>query len=297
MQYPEVRRLADAHHGVMALEELRRHVSRSTMSSWLARGWLVRIAPRAFAFQPRPTWRQVLHGIHLSSPQLIVSHRSAAALLGIVGSNRVCEFICATDAAPRLDSARVHESNFIPPRHWQVIHGTPVTSAARTLFDLSSVHDEERLIDLITVAIDLRLVTIAEVRRMLETMRRRGRRRTTVLEAVAYDAKFDDPKNRSDLEREARRLILDAGLPEPSAQHGVVFEHFTLHPDLSYPQWKFAIELDGYVPHGTRNAFDDDRERDAYLTMEGWHVVRFSSNTLHLLVPTIAAYASRRLAA
>jgi hypothetical protein len=297
MQYPDVRKLADSHHGVISLNELRQHIGRSTMTDWLAKGWLVRIAPRAFAFHARPSWRQMVHGLHLSSPQLIVSHRSAAHLWGISTTCRTYEFICPTDSAPRLNQATVHESNFIPMRHWQVVRGTPVTSVARTLFDLSSIYDEEHLLNMVTTAIDLRLITVSETRRMLETMRRRGRRRTTVLEAVAYHAKFDDPRNRSDLEREARKLIVEAGLPEPLAQHGVVFEHFTLHPDLCYPQWKFAIELDGYIPHGTRHAFDDDRERDAYLTIEGWHVVRFSSNTLHLLVPTITAYAARHLAA
>jgi very-short-patch-repair endonuclease len=92
-------------------------------------------------------------------------------------------------------------------------------------------------------------------------------------------------------------LLAKAKLPEPVAQHAVVFERFTLHPDLAYPEIGLAIELDAFDYHGrTEEQFDDDKERDAFLTMRGWRVERFSPKTMHLLVPVVRTLLGRKTA-
>ncbi len=42
-----------------------------------------------------------------------------------------------------------------------------------------------------------------------------------------------------------------------------------------------VVELDGYGAHGTRHAFEDDRERDRLLQLAGFRVVRVTWRQLH----------------
>ena len=44
--------------------------------------------------------------------------------------------------------------------------------------------------------------------------------------------------------------------------------------DFHWPEARLVVELDGYEYHGTRQAFEDDRARDAALTAAGWRVIR-----------------------
>lgn len=287
MQYPEVAAMARHTHNVMRRDVLSKVVSNVTISRWISRGILLPITSQVVCFSAMPTWRERLHAFHLST-QYVASHRSALRLWGLspiaVGQ---FEFTAPPDPTRVRSGMFLHESNYMPASHWRVVDGTAVTSPARAVLETSAVWWPERLRELVNNALDSRLTSIAELRRTHEAMRRRGRRRTTFLAPILDDPYYDDPKNRSELERKARHLIKRAGLPLPISQNAVVLEHATLHPDFCYPDIRLAVELDGFSAHGTRKGFDDDRERDAYLAMVGWQVVRFSDKTIHMLVPLI----------
>ena len=44
----------------------------------------------------------------------------------------------------------------------------------------------------------------------------------------------------------------------------------------SFPAHRLVIELDGYETHGTRRAFEQDRERDRKLQAAGYRVIRIT---------------------
>lgn len=46
--------------------------------------------------------------------------------------------------------------------------------------------------------------------------------------------------------------------------------------DVAYLEFRLVIELDGFGSHGTREAFQSDRERDRKLVAAGWRIVRFT---------------------
>jgi very-short-patch-repair endonuclease len=50
--------------------------------------------------------------------------------------------------------------------------------------------------------------------------------------------------------------------------------------DFSWPEQRLIVETDGHRHHGTRAAFERDRERDALLTALGWRVVRITHRRL-----------------
>jgi very-short-patch-repair endonuclease len=50
--------------------------------------------------------------------------------------------------------------------------------------------------------------------------------------------------------------------------------------DFLWPVRGVAVETDDWQGHRGRQAFEDDRARDAYLRLEGYEVLRFTSRQL-----------------
>ena len=94
------------------------------------------------------------HGVYLAAvmacgPGAALSHRSAAALLGLrPGSGRIEVTVPAV--CRQVSGVRIYRSRMLDPRDFTVVDGIPVTSVARTLLDLSAVvrpNDLELAID------------------------------------------------------------------------------------------------------------------------------------------------------
>jgi hypothetical protein len=102
--------------------------------------------------------------------------------------------------------------------------------------------------------------------------RAQGRRGAALLDAVLRDLADDKPPTRNDFEREFLQLCEEAKVPPPqvNAVHGHIY------PDFRWPDKRLVVETDGYETHGTRTAFERDRERDRRLVVDGWRVVRIT---------------------
>jgi very-short-patch-repair endonuclease len=86
---------------------------------------------------------------------------------------------------------------------------------------------------------------------------------------------FERPTD-NDFEDRFRDLVRRAGLPQPRAQ-------YPLGPyklDFAWPEYRVAVETDGWATHGRRQAFEDDRARDARLLAAGWRVLRITYRRL-----------------
>jgi Protein of unknown function (DUF559) len=81
---------------------------------------------------------------------------------------------------------------------------------------------------------------------------------------------------RSRLERDFRRLLHEHGLPQPIS-NGFVYGY---EVDLHWPEHRLIAELDGWLYHGHRRAFETDRERDLVLATHGWRTVRLTAAQL-----------------
>jgi very-short-patch-repair endonuclease len=75
------------------------------------------------------------------------------------------------------------------------------------------------------------------------------------------------------------RAIVSYGNPEPVQQHWVRLGTRRCRIDLAYPDFRVAIEVDGWDAHRSRTAFDRDRARENDLVVAGWRVLRFTSNS------------------
>jgi very-short-patch-repair endonuclease len=204
-------------------------------------------------------------------PDAMLSHQTAAAQWGI-GQPSVKFHVTTPTSRRSRPKIRAHTA-ILHPEDVAVRDHIPVTSVARTILDLAATLNHERLTHLIEEAdrkelIDLRALDRAVARRP----RAAGVRRLKAVLAT-YRAPAD---TRSKLERDFRRLLTKAGLPEP--QFNVVVAGLAV--DVYWPQWKLVVELDGEPYHNNPSAYETDRIRDAILQKAGLRVLRVTGKRL-----------------
>jgi very-short-patch-repair endonuclease len=62
----------------------------------------------------------------------------------------------------------------------------------------------------------------------------------------------------------------------PLVNQWILLDGGEVQVDLLWPRQKLIVEVDGHRFHGTRSAFEQDRERDQRLVLAGYSVVRFT---------------------
>ena len=75
--------------------------------------------------------------------------------------------------------------------------------------------------------------------------------------------------------------MVDAGLPEPVPNVPVrLSSGSVVHPDLSYPERRIALEYLGDIHRTQRRRWQDDLRRRRALAAIGWHVVEVTADDL-----------------
>jgi very-short-patch-repair endonuclease len=95
---------------------------------------------------------------------------------------------------------------------------------------------------------------------------------------------------RSELERLFLRLCRRRRLPEPEVNARLS----GYEVDFLWRRHRLVVETDGFRHHGNRNAFEDDRARDAHLQSLGYRVVRFTFRQVRD-TPAVVGSSMRRL--
>jgi very-short-patch-repair endonuclease len=206
-------------------------------------------------------------------PDAVISHWTASALWGFATSSSKIHVTTPTARRSRrgiiVHTSPLHAED--ATRH----NGIPTTSVARTLLDIASLVDQDRLARIIENAVRLEVFDLrAFDRAIARTIRRTG---VPKLRAALADYRHT-PELRSNNERLFRKLIADAGLPEP--QFNVLLEG--LRVDVYWPQWRLVVEIDSVAFHMTPSAFERDRIRDAILQKAGYRVLRITENRLKI---------------
>jgi hypothetical protein len=209
-------------------------------------------------------------GIQACGSSSVLSHRCAAALLGIRPSSRYVVDVTAPCGSRRdRPGIEVHRTRRLDPEDRDVEDGIPVTTVARTLLDLAEVLPPGDLANAIESSERLRLFDLRAVEDVIS--RSPGRRGLRVLRG-ALEAYRPPPATRSQLERRFLDLVDDAGLPRPAVN--VLVED--LDVDAVWHDARLVVELDSRSFHDTQEAFERDRIRDATLQLAGYRVVRLT---------------------
>jgi hypothetical protein len=193
-----------------------------------------------------------------------------------------------------IDGVTMHETSVFDVGHVTRVAGVPVTSPARTLYDLTAVVRPwvaERAVD---EALRRKIVRLEDIAAVAERLEGRGRRRCTVMRDILDRRSPGYDPGESHPERRIADLLVRAGLPEPTMQHPVEINGRRYRIDLCYPHHRIAIEFDSWQYHSGRQAFDDDRARANELVLLGFVVLHFTSKSSdQTIVDTVRAAIER----
>jgi very-short-patch-repair endonuclease len=272
---------AAAHHGVFTRSEARAvGISDRSIDARAAVGRYERIEPGVYAVAgaPRTPMRR-LAGAIASFPALAaVSHQTAAEMWGLTDRGiRVIEVVTTRWDRVRRKEITVHESLDLLDEDVVELHGIPVTTPARTVVDLGA---SNRWIVEAALESGIRrgLFTLGEVAAFVDRVARRGRRGVGVIRPLIEARARWDAATESELEDRFRRLLADAGLPDPEPQFVVRDRNgtFVARADFAYPAARLLVELDSEAHHLDRIAFRRDRSKHNRASMLGWLVLRYT---------------------
>jgi len=214
----------------------------------------------------------------------LLSHRSAAALWGLARQRSSLIDITAEmgrQGICRREGIFIHRGR-LHPEDRAVRTGIPVTTVARTLFDMAEFVSLKRLESAWEEADRLGLLELREVERVCE--RGYGRRALRPIRRLLAEARAATI-TRSPLEDDFAAFCRDRGLPTPSFNTTVLgFE-----VDALWPRQRLAAELDSWEFHGHRAAFERDRARDSALQVAGYRIIRVTYRRVHSEADKLAA--------
>jgi len=268
----EIARLAECQHGVVSHRELSElGLSRSAVQRRLKAGRLHRLHVGVYSVGHGrvPLTGRWMAAVLACGPCALLSHRSAAALWGLLPSARGSIDVTGPRTRERARGVTVHRTRSIRPADRDEQEGIPVTSVMRTIVDLADVVRLDRL---------QRAVDSAEHRGLFDLRALpdlRGRRGRGRLEHVLETYREPPPTN-SEFERRFSYFCRDHCLTQPDFN----VEVEGLLVDAVWWDAKLVIELDSYAHHGTRRSFEEDRRRDMKLQAAGYRVLRITYRQL-----------------
>ncbi len=171
---------------------------------------------------------------------------------------------CAASSRPGI---RVHRVSTLRPEDVTVYDGIPVTTVARTLYDLARTAPAHEVESALAHALDRRMIDAGELRAWLG---RRSRHAGAPRLQALLDSDQPPALLRSAAEARFLALVRKAQLPDP--QCNVRVRGFEV--DFYWRAERFAVEMDGFAYHASSRAFESDRRRDAVLVSAGIRVMR-----------------------
>jgi hypothetical protein len=291
--------LATRQHGVVSRAQLRDlGVADSAIGYRVARGRLHRVHQGVFAvghrlLTARGRWSAA---VLACGPGAVLSHASAAALWELRPSAAayVDVTIRRTGRLTR-PGIRIHRPRTSPPGERTVHDGIAVTTPARTILDMAAQLSPTRLNRLLDQAEILELTDYPS----LDAIARAhpGHHGAAKLHRAVASHCAGTTVTKRELEIRFLELCRTHGLPAPLVNEDVA----GLEVDFHFPHVRLAIETDGWAFHKTRHAFENDRRRDATLTLAGYRTLRFTHRQIArepaaVAATILAAMADRRAA-
>jgi very-short-patch-repair endonuclease len=222
-------------------------------------------------------------------PAALLSHDTAAALLGIRRVTASLEVSVVSGAKRRPQGITVHRRPGLRPDQVTSCHGIPVTTPIRTLIDIALRLDRDQLEAAINQADKLDLCDPEELRSALDAAPRQPgvRALRSVLDRRTFTL------TESELERRFLRIVRAIGMTEPET--GVYVNGFKV--DFHWPELGLVVETAGLRFHRTPAHQARDRLRDQAHTAAGLTPLRFTRAQVRFepvyVEKTVAAVAQR----
>ncbi|MEX2253680.1 MAG: DUF559 domain-containing protein [Thermoleophilaceae bacterium] len=219
--------------------------------------------------------------------QSVVSHRTAAALLGLLDRVPTRIDVIGTGSAGRKIS-QVRRHHVPRPHGAEAGHcdGIPCTSPSRTIVDLAGTTGGRELRGVVEEAAVQRCLNPAEIDRILGARRRHGAPRLRRIlgdwrqSGPGAGGAGNPPDLRSRLEAQLLAAIRAADLPAPRCNERLIVEGRRLTVDFLWPGQRLVVETDGWRFHDHAAAFERDRQRDLILQKAGYRTLRVTHRQL-----------------
>ncbi len=279
----EIIELASRQYGLFSrLQALQRGAGDDRIKQRLHAGRWMAMAPGVYSLPGWPdSWRRRLMLAHLDvGPDSVVSHDAAAALheLTTFPLGPLVLTVRHGDHERRSPGLVVRQSTDLRPCDRTVVDGLPVTTIARTLFDLAGVtRSRARLEQALDDAHAGRRCRVEEVKDLYDELRRPRKQGMRLLGEVLAERGPGYVPPESLLERRLLKVLASAALPPPRRQHPLPWRPDAEgRVDLAYPAARALIEADGRRWHTRMKDFDVDRSRDNEALNHGWRPYRFT---------------------
>lgn len=228
----------------------------------------------------------------------VVSHRSAAALMGLLDAAPVLvDVIAPGQRGRKIDGIRRHDVR--PPKPWEIgtFDGVPCTSPGRTLVDVAAEVGVRTLRSCFERAAARRLLDVAAVEVAIGSGGRRG---TKELQALLDEWRpalpaGAVPRLKSPLEAMVLPLLAKGDVPAPRCNAPVELAEGRIEVDFLWPEQRFVVEADSRDFHATEVAFERDRWRDRELMRVGYGSLRVTKRQAEREAEAIADAIATRL--
>jgi len=212
----------------------------------------------------------------------VLSHRSAAELWGIARASGqepgwerggLAPIDVSTPRATRSPAGIRRRFCRLDPTEKTLRRRIPVTTLARTLFDIAARRSPDAFEAVLRQAEYVHRFRLEELERLLAI--HPGNRGTTTIRACLHRLE-QAPKGRSRSRLEDRFAALLARSNLPRAELNVLLDigDDMVEADCMWREQRLIVELDGRDAHEAHVAFESDRERDRRLQVAGWRVIR-----------------------
>jgi very-short-patch-repair endonuclease len=203
----------------------------------------------------------------------LVSHGTAGLLWGIDGARALTtELWVPSSRKTEIKGLTLHRGTRLDRADRTTFGPIPITSAVRTLIDLSARMQDDRLVASMEHAFRRGLVTPERLGARVEALRRSGRPGAGRLAALLA-GRESGPALESALEAKVWLLLRRSGVPLPRRQFWVAVPGGRYRLDFAWPEQRVGLECDGWEHHGTRSAFVADRARLAELAAARWRIL------------------------
>lgn len=271
--------LLQSQHGLISLGQSRSAgLSDQSRRQLLDGGRWERVAPSVYGVvDHRRTWIRLLWTAHLhAGPDSTISHESSGRLHRFeqAPAGRV-SLIVPARIRHGLPWVRYHRSDQLEPADIATMHGLPVTTRVRTVFDLASVLHVATLRDLVHDEVTEHRLSLARIGAYLDGTRRRGKPGVARLARVLDDLGPGDGLPRSELERLLDEVVRLSGLPTPVHEYPLPGRGDTTgFVDRCWPEARMIVEADGRKWHTRRAQILRDSTRTLAAQAAGYETTR-----------------------
>ena len=264
---------AAAQHGVVAIWQL--YVlgfSYRVVERRVAAGRLHRVYRGVYAVGHRKITPRghLMAAVLACGSEGLLSHRSNAGLRSLLPDGRSVIDVTIPGRGSRRIGRRVvvHGARSLHPDDIDMYDGIPCTSVARMLLEVAGSSPRRHLERAFETAERERVLDLREVHSTLA--RSSGHRGTKPLLSIIEQLTDPPPNVRSEFERRVFEACDARGMPRPQLNVSVEGR------EVDMVWGRVLVELDSWKFHGTRAAFERDRERDVTLRLKGYIPLRFT---------------------